>query len=103
MRQLKFKYVRASNFLCFSDVEINFETLSNIVLIRARNLDNSDNPDNSNNGVGKTSLMDTFTYALFGKTVKRPNKLSHSDVINHQTGKKLEVEFIWDNYRVVRT
>ncbi len=99
MRHLDFKYGRADNFLCFKHIEIDFKALGPIVLIRGQNLDIS---DNGNNGTGKSSVAEIPTYALFGKTIKKPTKLGHTDLINHQFGKKLEVEFCWDDYRVVR-
>lgn len=103
MRRLHFKYAKAQNFLCFgpAGVEINFASYGNIVSIRAQNWDVNDK--SSSNGAGKSSLAEIPVYALYGKTIKKPTKLNHSDVINFQHGKKLYVEFQWDDYRVVRT
>lgn len=111
MKRHVFKYVKAKNFLCFGDdgLEINFQNLGNIVLIRGRNLDVSDNSDDeaqekeSSNGAGKSSVPELIVYGLFGKTIKRPKKIGHADVIHNKSGKKLYVEVRWDNYRVIRT
>jgi len=106
MRQLKFKYAKASNFLCFGPegIELKFEEYGPIVVVQSQNLDVVDeNGKAASNGVGKSSLPEIVVYALFGKTIKKPKKLSHSDIINFQTGKELSVEFQWDEYRVVRT
>lgn len=106
MRQLKFKYAKASNFLCFGPegVELKFEKYGPIVVVQSQNLDVVDeNGKAASNGVGKSSLPEIVVYSLFGKTIKKPKKLSHSDIINFQTGKELYVEFQWDEYRVVRT
>lgn len=111
MNKHVFKYVKAKNFLCFGDegLEINFESLANIVLIRGRNLDVSTSGDDdsaeakeSSNGAGKSSVPELIVYGLYGKTIKRPKKISHADVIHNKTGKKLYVEVRWDDYRVIR-
>lgn len=111
MKKHVFKFVKAKNFLCFGEdgVEINFESLGNIVLVRGRNLDVSTAGDDesqeakeSSNGAGKSSVPELIVYGLFGKTIKRPKKISHTDVIHNKTGKKLYVEVRWDDYRVVR-
>ena len=105
MKNLKFKYAKAVNFLCFGPegVEINFEQLGNIVLIQAQNLDVSTTKHASSNGAGKSSLPEIPVYALYGKTIKKPKKLHQENVVNFSTGDKLMVEFRWDDYRVVRT
>ncbi len=106
MKKLQFKYAYAENFLCFGPegIEINFENYSNIVLIKGKNLDVSDEDSKtSSNGAGKSSCCCLPVYALFGKTIVKPKKLNHHDIINNQSGKKLMVEFRWDDYRVVRT
>jgi DNA repair exonuclease SbcCD ATPase subunit len=89
VRKLKFKKVKAENFVCFESI---------IVVFIGKNLDVKDN--DSSNGVGKTSTIFLPIYALFGKTTR---KVGHSNTINYKNGKKLEVEFYWDEYRVVRT
>ncbi len=53
--------------------------------------------------VHNSSLPEIIVYTLFGKTIKKPKKIAHKDVINNQSGKKLYTEVIWDKYRVVRT
>lgn len=105
MRNLKFKLARAKNFLCFGNkgVEINFENYGNIVCVKATNLDiqNSDEKTNSN-GVGKSSCAEIAPYALFGKTIKKPNKLKHKQVINNKTEEDMEVEFHYDDCKIIR-
>lgn len=111
MKRHVFKYVKAQNFLCFgpAGIEINFENLGNIVLIRGRNLDvssadeESEEAKGASNGAGKSSVPELIVYGLYGKTIKRPKKIGHGDVIHNKTGKKLYVEVRWDNYRAVRT
>jgi DNA repair exonuclease SbcCD ATPase subunit len=110
MRNLHFKYAKAENFICFGPepIELKFETLGNIVLVRGRILDRQqdseeDDDKASCNGVGKSSIPEILTYALYGKTIKKPKKIGHKDVINNKCTGKLRVEVQWDDYRVVRT
>lgn len=105
MKQLKFKYMSAENFLCFGPegIEIDFSNLGNIVLIRGDNLDVHEEEEKvASNGIGKSSIPEVLVYTLYGKTIKHPKKLTHKDVINNQTKKKLRTEVIWDKYRVER-
>ena len=119
MINLKFEYIRAENFLCFSDIELDLTKFGNIVLIRGIDIDRSrqtiidrftagelDSDDEQelrkvSNGVGKSAIAEIIVYALYGKTIKE--KLGHEDVVHNKIGKKLRVEVIWGNYRVVRT
>lgn len=104
MKNLKFKYLKAENFICFESLEIDFEKFGNIVSIQGRNLDVTDQDNiNANNGIGKSSIMDAISYALYGKTIKKPKKISHGDVVNNKNCKKLSVEIRWDDFRVIRT
>lgn len=106
MRNLRFKYARAQNFLCFGEegVEINFEQYRNIVCIKGKNLDvNNEDGSNASNGSGKSSIPEIIVYALYGKTIKKPKKLSHTNIINNKAEKPLTVELCWDDYRLVRT
>lgn len=106
MRNLNFKYLNAKNFLCFDKegLEINFKNYGNIVSITGENLDVvGDDGKVASNGSGKSSIPDAIVYALFGKTIKKPKKLSHHNLINNRTKKKMEVELHWDDYRVLRT
>jgi hypothetical protein len=108
VRQLKIKRFSAENFLCFGPegIEIDLTTHGNIVLIRGENMDAADATEEerkSSNGVGKSSIPEIITYALYGQTIKNPKKLSHNNVINNQTGKKLKVAIELDDLRIVRT
>lgn len=105
MRNLDFKYAKAQNFLCFGEdgIEIDFKTYGNIVTIKGRNLDVVDQDgEKASNGAGKSSIPEIIVYALYGKTIKKPKKLTHLNLINNKNDKKLVVEFRWDDYRVVR-
>lgn len=106
MHKIHFKRLVAQNFLCFGNegIDINFDDMSNITIVKGRNYDVASDIDggSSSNGSGKSSLLDAFIYALFGKTVKNPKKINTKDVINNISGKKLVVEIYFDDYKVQR-
>jgi DNA repair exonuclease SbcCD ATPase subunit len=89
---------------------IHFDKFKNIVLIRGENRDaklidprnNFEESRTSSNGTGKSSIQEIIIYALYGKTVKRPEKLGANDVVHNKIGKDAKVELIFDNYRIVR-
>lgn len=113
MRNLTFKYAAAWNFLPFGPegIELHFDHYGNIVLIRGENRDAkqidptlpSDEFKISSNGTGKSSLQEIIVYGLFGKTVKRPEKVDKDDVVHNLTKKDCKIELIFDKYRIVRT
>lgn len=106
MKNLDFKYVAAGNFLCYGPegIELELEKYGNVILVRGDNLDVKEEEERiASNGVGKSSIPEIIVYALYGKTIKHPKKLTHKDVINNQTGKNLVVEVRWGDFRVVRT
>jgi DNA repair exonuclease SbcCD ATPase subunit len=113
MHNLNIKYAAAYNFLPFGPegIQLNFDKFKNIVLVRGENRDAkqlestlpSDEMKVSSNGSGKSSIQEIITYALFGKTVKRPEKLGANDVVHNKVGKDAKVEIIFDKYRIIRT
>lgn len=107
MKYKKFKKLKAYNILCFGPegIEINFESMGNIIRIRGRNLDASDSSNVfADNGSGKSSIMDVISYIIYGKTIKKPKKLGHADIVSNQTDKKgLYGELIIDDYKIIRT
>lgn len=103
MNNLKLKKIIARNCLCFGPegIELDFTKMGNIILIRGENLDvKSEEEILSNNGVGKSSIIDIISLAIHGQTVKN---LTSQDVIHNKVKKKLYVEIMFDNYRIVRT
>lgn len=113
MKNLNFKYAAAWNFLPFGPegIELEFSKYGNIVLVRGENRDAKQRDSNgsseefriSSNGTGKSSLQEIIVYGLYGKTVKRPEKLGVNDVVHNKVGKDCKVEIRWDKYRLVRT
>ena len=113
MKNLKFKFAAAYNFLPFGPegINIHFDNYQNIVLVRGENRDAkkidssllSDEMKISSNGTGKSSIQEIISYGLFGKTVKRPEKLGANDVVHNKIGKDAKVELIFDDIRIIRT
>jgi len=106
MENLDFNYIAAKNFLCFGPdgIELDLSKCSDIVLIKGSNLDvkNIDDDRTSSNGVGKSSIPEIIVYGLYGKTIKNHKKITHKNVINNKTGKNLEIEVRWGNFKLVR-
>ena len=102
MRRIDFKYLSATNFLCFGPkgIKIHLTKLGPIVVIMGRNYDDMKSGNPGSNGTGKSTIQDILVYGLFGKTVKR--KLHQDKIVNNKVGSKAEVEVHWDNFRVVR-
>lgn len=96
---LKFKRVKATNYLSIREVELELDN-QGLVLVEGVN---DTNDTFQSNGSGKSSLLSTVTYALYGMT---PNGLKADSVINNHAGKNLAVilEFEKDNvpYRIER-
>jgi len=105
MKNLKFKSASAYNFLPFGPegIEISFEELGNIILVRGQNMDIDESSlKESSNGSGKSSIPEIIVYALFGKTIKSPKKFSKNDVVNNLIKKNCKVEIVFDKYKVSR-
>jgi len=104
MKELKFKRVFAKNFICFGPegIEFHFDDFGKIVLVTGINQDNGTDQDPASNGVGKSSIQDILSYGIYGKTVKNPKQLHQGDVVNVKSGKGLEVEIEFDDYKIKR-
>ena len=107
MRKLNFKYLAATNFVCFGPegVQIDLTKKGPVTLVRGDNLDVVEDEERvASNGVGKSSLADILVFTLFGKPIKNPKKLKLADLIhNKHKSKGFRTEVRWDQYRVVRT
>ena len=113
MRNLEFKRAAAWNFLPFGPegIELEFAKYGNIVLIQGENKDaksiDSSQPIDSvrvnSNGSGKSSIQELIVWSLYGKTIKRPEKIAIDDVIHNKIGKDCKTLVDFDKYRVVRT
>lgn len=83
---MKFNYINFKNFLSFGDETQSVDlSKEGIILVIGKNL-----RDGGSNGAGKsTCIVDTITYALYGKTTK---KLNAEDIINNINKKDCYVE-----------
>lgn len=99
---MKINYLRAQNFLSIGEepVEIDFTKYSNIINLKGENLDLG---DGASNGAGKSSIINSITYALYGKLIKN---MSHKEAINIKSKRGLEVELHWkdndNSYKIIR-
>jgi DNA repair exonuclease SbcCD ATPase subunit len=105
MNNLKFKYARAKNIVCFGEngIELNFEDYGNIICVRGVNKDlpaNDDDP--ASNATGKSSLQEIISIGLYGKTVKYPKKNGISEILNTVTEGDGEIEILVDDLRILR-
>jgi DNA repair exonuclease SbcCD ATPase subunit len=113
MRNLDFKYIFACNFLPFGPegFELFLKNYGNIVLIQGENRDakslelNESTSETriSSNGSGKSSIQEIIVWTLYGKTVKRPEKIGIDDVVHNKTKKDCKTIVEFDKYRVMRT
>lgn len=105
MDNINLKYLKVENFLCFREgIEVYFTSFGNIINIQGENLDDSPEDGSiASNGAGKTSFFDAIVYGLYGKTVKKPKKITHSDVVHNTSKKNLLIEIRLNNLRIVRT
>lgn len=101
INNMQIKSIKAKNFFSIGEepIFIDFTKYSNIVLLKGKNYD-ADKENPTSNGSGKSTISESLTYALYGKTIRN---LSHADIINKKSKKGLEVEICFDNYRVLRT
>lgn len=113
MKNLEFKYAGAWNFLPFGTegVEIKFNDYGNIVLVEGFNKDSKqieygeeENEDKSNsNGTGKSSIQEIIVFTIYGKTIKRPEKINVDDVVHNKVGRDCTTVVEFDDYRICRT
>ena len=64
---LTFEKIKIDNFMCFDKEQFDFDSNKGISLITGTN---NDIPG-SKNGCGKSSLINAFTFALFGKMLNQ--------------------------------
>ena len=108
MKNLNFKYAKATNTLCFGPdgVEFHLTDYGKVVLVEGINLDNPGSDDNpASNGAGKSSVQEIISIGLYGRTVKSPKQLKGGKIVNELAGErgKAVIEIEWDDYRVLRT
>ena len=99
---IKIKSVTAKNFLSIGAVaqSVNFDN-QNLTLVLGENLDLGG--DGSKNGTGKTTLLQSLSYALFGGGI---NNIKKDNLINRTNGKAMVVTLSFSvddiEYRIER-
>lgn len=99
---LKIKTVTSRNFLSIGAItqSVNFDN-QNLTLVLGENLDLGG--DGSKNGTGKTTLLQTLSYALFGVGI---NNIKKDNLINRTNGKAMVVTLSFSvddiEYRIER-
>ena len=103
MKRVNFKKLIVKNFLSIGEEELSLDFNSGISLITGENKDNG-----GRNGVGKSSLIESIYWCLFGNTIRDIKK---DRVIHNQTKKTCSVTLLFDilkgkeaeSYKLVRT
>ena len=93
---MKINTVKISNFLSIKEAKIDFESYSNLVRIIGKN---KDTKPTSSNGAGKSSVIESIVFALFGKTIR---KTTDKSLKNHYTDGKCEVEIVVNDNVVIK-
>lgn len=97
---MKFIKIKATNFLSLKDFELDLDN-QGLLLLDGKNLDSKEGAFEQN-GVGKSTILASIFYALFGET---PDGRTADAVIN-KTAKKntlIELTFELDNHTYVIT
>lgn len=79
-----FKSIQAQNFLSFDNFSLNLADRGLLLL----NGENLDNPMLNNNGAGKSSVLESIVYALYGKTLRG---LKGDAIVNKKIGNNMRV------------
>lgn len=95
---IEFKTVKVKNFLSIGDNPIEIEIKNGLNVIFGENLDK-----NRGNGSGKSTIIESIYFGLFGKTIRGLKKTE----VNHNLNKKgAEIEIVFTkggvNYRIER-
>lgn len=96
---MKLKNIQIQNFLSISQVETELDN-KGLTLILG---ENKDDKNFSANGVGKSALIESIVYAIFGKTLRG---LTGDSVVNRTVGKNMKISLDLEvdgvSYRVIR-
>ena len=84
MNKIEFIKIECRNFLSYGNTWETLDIKSGMNIIQGKNIDTD-----KSNGSGKTSILETMPFALFGKTIKDIKK---ADIVNWINGKNCEVK-----------
>lgn len=88
MRKINFNSILIKNFLSIGEEQLSLNFVSGVNLITGENTDNQ-----SRNGVGKSSLIESIYWCLFGNTIRDIKK---DKIIHNQSKKTCEVKLYFD-------
>lgn len=86
---MNLKKIKIKNFYSVKDAEIDFTKFSGVVWIDGKNKDSG-----GSNGSGKSVILESIVWGLFGKSIR---KSTESSMVNVDEGKNCEVEISLDN------
>ena len=103
MKNIEFKTIKIKNFLSIGKDEVSLDFKTGINLITGENIDKG-----GRNGVGKSSLIESIYWCLFGSTIRDIKK---DKIIHNQSKKGCEVVLNFDitennnktSYRITRS
>lgn len=81
MKNIEFRKLYIQNFLSVGNEPLEIEFNNGLNVITGYNRDEND----IKNGVGKSCILDSFYFALFGTTMREISKLSY--IVNRKVGK----------------
>lgn len=89
--------IKLQNFRCFKDLDLAIPA-SGIHLLTGQN---QQDPDNTTNGIGKTSIFDAICFGLYGVTAKGKKGRA---LLNYNSGAtSYSVELVFNKFTVRRT
>jgi DNA repair exonuclease SbcCD ATPase subunit len=88
MKKIQFKSISVQNFLSVGDKKIEIDFIKGLNLITGENLDN-----NTRNGVGKSSIIESIYWCLFGNTIR---DIKNDKIIHNLSKKNCEVVLKFD-------
>jgi DNA repair exonuclease SbcCD ATPase subunit len=89
VKQVNFKKIRLQNFLSVGNKPIEIDFKRGLNIITGANLDKED----SRNGVGKSTIISSLSFVLFGNPLK---ELKKDQIVNYVNKKKCEVSVWFD-------
>lgn len=99
MNKIKFEKVLVKNFLSVGDKELILSFKKGVNLITGENKDNE-----SRNGVGKTTILESIYWCLFGNTIRDIKK---EKILHNQTKSSCKVSLFFyindDSYEITRS
>ena len=104
MKEVKFHKLTIKNFLSIGDEPVIIDFKQGLNIITGVNKDKED----SKNGVGKSTIVDSISFAIFGSTIR---DIRIENIPNWKTNKTCEVsieftvidDYIENKYRINRS